>query len=638
MKNWIYILAAVMFLAALPETGWSIENTAIRNPAGLSTVPPSSFGNGLYRSPNPIDRSGNLAITGNIRRGRHFQGPVPYRSTTTFGATLGSTSLDSFLRDSAGAEDFGYYSNKYRAQPYYSPTETVATVKPGRSGVFKPVTTKVSGRVPDTFGLEALSKKQVSPRQDTGTPFATYGEWEPTSAPRSRLWSTPLTIEEVERSARSETGIYPESRKLSADQYQKQMEQLRRDLMKIRGEASKLKTEESPEDLLKLIPEPGTSESSRKYDVERPPGEALQPFERRQRPAPRAPSGGIQTQVPKEQKGTAWDSGEITSSPPGALRADKFDKELLEALRATQGQEQLIRTPDTKKGLSDTIALEQIRQQLANLETGVQGTSDAKNRVWESTQLSTPEYLQTETDTYEAAKGADQEGLYGQFANSPYLQLLSKTGQIATGETDSDVETTNANYKTTGSVVDEINALSSAALSARAKQIMGPYKSVESFNQARFQRHMVTAQAYLKQGKYYQAANSFALASIYDSKNPSAYGGKSIALFAAGEYISSALFLSRALDISERYAQSNINLTAILGSKDKIDKRIADAEEWLERSNAPELEFLLGYVYYQMGRLGPAEQAIDAAQKAMPASPAVKALKKAIAEAIKYNR
>jgi len=200
------------------------------------------------------------------------------------------------------------------------------------------------------------------------------------------------------------------------------------------------------------------------------------------------------------------------------------------------------------------------------------------------------------------------------------------------------VETTNANYKTTGSVVDEINALSSAALSARAKQIMGPYKSVESFNQARFQRHMVTAQAYLKQGKYYQAANSFALASIYDSKNPSAYGGKSIALFAAGEYISSALFLSRALDISERYAQSNINLTAILGSKDKIDKRIADAEEWLERSNAPELEFLLGYVYYQMGRLGPAEQAIDAAQKAMPASPAVKALKKAIAEAIKYNR
>lgn len=634
MKNWIYILSAVMFLASLPETSWSIENTAIRNPAGVSNVPPSILRNGLYRSPNPIDRSGNLGITGNVRRGRHFQALVPYRSTTAFGAILGSTSLDSFLRDSAGPEDFG--SNKYMAQPYYSPTGTVATVRPGSSGVFKPETTKVSGQVPDTFGLEALSKKQVSSRQDTGTTSAMKGIWEPTSASRSRLWSTPLTlegqpkrertylgvIEGAELSVPSETSVHPGSEKLGAEQYQRQMEQLQRDMMKIKSQASQLKTDTmSKEDLLKLVSEPGTSEISRKYDMERLQSpKALQPFERPRRP-------GTQTQVQKSKTPKA----EITSPD------DKFDKELLEALRATQGQEQLGMTPDTKKEFSGLPAADsRLRQE----DTGTAAEASAKKRVWEPTQLSTPQYLKTDTDIYEGTEGTNRE--------AAYYKLLRKLG----GEASSTLEATNGGYVGTGqtqdsafggpgtttSVVDEIKALSSDELSARAKRIMGPHKNLESFSQARFQRHMTTAQTYLKQGKYYQASDAFALALLYDSKNPAAYGGKSIALFAAGEYISSALFLSRALNVSEQYARSNINLTAILGDKDKIDKRIADAEEWLERSNVPELEFLLGYVYYQMGRLGPAQQAIDAAQKSKPTSPAVKALQQTIADAIRSSK
>ncbi|GAG49244.1 unnamed protein product, partial [marine sediment metagenome] len=92
--------------------------------------------------------------------------------------------------------------------------------------------------------------------------------------------------------------------------------------MKIRSQASKLKTGTmSKEDLLKLVSEPRTSEISRKYDMERLQSpKAPQPFERPQRP-------DAQTQVQKSKTPKA----EITSP-------DKFDKELLEALRATQGQ------------------------------------------------------------------------------------------------------------------------------------------------------------------------------------------------------------------------------------------------------------------------------------------------------------
>ncbi|MBA7714887.1 hypothetical protein ES703_123919 [subsurface metagenome] len=109
------------------------------------------------------------------------------------------------------------------------------------------------------------------------------------------------------------------------------------------------------------------------------------------------------------------------------------------------------------------------------------------------------------------------------------------------------------------------------------------------------------------------------------------------ALFAAGEYMSSALFLSRALEIFPEYARFKIDLVAMVGDRDKLESRIADVEEWLQRSGAPELQFLLGYVYYQMGRLQRAKQVIDAAYEKMPDSPAVIALKRAIDSAVKLD-
>jgi tetratricopeptide (TPR) repeat protein len=124
------------------------------------------------------------------------------------------------------------------------------------------------------------------------------------------------------------------------------------------------------------------------------------------------------------------------------------------------------------------------------------------------------------------------------------------------------------------------------------------------------------------------------LASIYKPDDPLAYAGKSHALFASGEYMSSALFLSRALQIFPGYAQFKIDLVAMVGDRDKLETRVADAEEWLQRSGAPELQFLLAYVYYQMDRLQRAKEAIDAVYEKMPEAPAVLTLKEAIEDSI----
>jgi tetratricopeptide (TPR) repeat protein len=160
--------------------------------------------------------------------------------------------------------------------------------------------------------------------------------------------------------------------------------------------------------------------------------------------------------------------------------------------------------------------------------------------------------------------------------------------------------------------------------------ISGSHKTFASLSHDRFNEHMRAAEVYLKEGKYYRAADAYTMASVYKRGDPLAYAGKSHALFAAGEYMSSALFLSRALKVFPEYAQLKIDIVTMVGSRDKLESRIVDIEEILERVDVPELQFLLGYVYYQMDRLGKAKESIDAAYEEMSDSSAVIELRKAI--------
>lgn len=179
--------------------------------------------------------------------------------------------------------------------------------------------------------------------------------------------------------------------------------------------------------------------------------------------------------------------------------------------------------------------------------------------------------------------------------------------------------------------------MTQAEISAQARLILGQYQDFASYLEDKYRRAIRAARVYLKQGRFYRAADAYTLACIYKSNDPVAYAGKSQALFAAGEYVSSALYLSRAVEISSQLARSKVDLVALLGGKNQLQKRIADAKEWLKNSGAAELQLLLGYVYYQTGDLQQAKQAIDAAYKQMPGSMAVKLVKKAIEDAIKQS-
>lgn len=506
MKMRVLYIVGLVFLAAFSGIGW-----AVGNPVGPSTVPPSSGRSGLIRSPNPIDTSRNLVVTGNVGGGKHFRGVVPYRSTSDFGAPTGSSLLDSFLRRSIG-QGSERYTGRY--EPYYSQTRTVTTTRPGQSAVIRPPTTLISGRaaVSDSIGtLPPLSPQRV-----------VVPESKPGLALR-RLRPMSMTPRQLEKMISSEVAALGRGGEPAAEQRQARTEQFRRDLKQVKDTAAELERGlAGRDDFLKLSAPKKLGEDVRQRE----------------------------TPIPKEQAGKRGPEAPFIGFEAPDKKLDVYE----------QMKRQIL---GLRKPFKPSAAIQETK-----------GPAEGEEEAAE-----------------EAAGGEGEEG-------------------------------------------PPIDELSGVRLSARAKTVMGSYESFASFSEDKFNRYIRAAEQYLKQGKYYRAADAYTLASIYKSDDPLAYAGKSHALFAAGEYMSSALFLSRALAIFPEYARFKIDIEAMVGDRDKLESRVADVEEWLGRSGAAELQFLLGYVYYQMDRPERAKEAIDGAYEKMPDAPAVIALKEAIYEYI----
>ncbi|MHB0945928.1 MAG: tetratricopeptide repeat protein [Sedimentisphaerales bacterium] len=163
-----------------------------------------------------------------------------------------------------------------------------------------------------------------------------------------------------------------------------------------------------------------------------------------------------------------------------------------------------------------------------------------------------------------------------------------------------------------------------------AEATVGVHKSFATQANDKFNYYMRTAEEFLKAGKYYRAADAYSMAGIYKSDDPLAFAGKSHALFASGEYMSSAYFLSRAINIFPQYVKFKIGLVEMIPDKDRLESRIADIKAWIQRSDSPELSFLLAYIYYQLDKIELATEAINSAAAKIPDSIPVTALKQAI--------
>ena len=141
---------------------------------------------------------------------------------------------------------------------------------------------------------------------------------------------------------------------------------------------------------------------------------------------------------------------------------------------------------------------------------------------------------------------------------------------------------------------------------------------------------MAYAWKLLREQKFYQAADAFTTASLYQPQKPESYGGKAVALFASGDYLYASQLLALAFEVSPDYAKINLDLADLIGSKTKLDERIADLQKFAGQDNSGRLYFLLAYVQFKTGQLPQAKTSIDQTLKLMPDTPAFKTLKSAI--------
>ena len=535
----ILIVFRFSLLACFALSGFGM---AIENSVGSATTVASNVRSGLVRSVNPINSTSGLVVTGNVGGGRHFRGVVPYNAISDFGGTLGSSSLDSFLRRS-GSGYYGIYTG--RGTPYYSQTGTVTTTRAGRSGVSRPPAAEMGGRgAAGRFAPDAWLGGQVLPDSEGAGASERLRGLELGAAPEPvrDFWGSPaasrkmgtrpmsMSLQEMEKMILAEADAYQQSRKLAAEQFQAKREQFEQRLGQVGEEVLELKKGLTGGD------EPLGSSTTGAVSWE-----AAQPFELRE----------------------------------PAEKAEEKDKRL-------DVYEQMERQLDTQ--LPSSIGIEQ-----------------------------------------------------------PTPSVRERGATVA-----DEIQEAEVDYKAEG-----VNRPSGVSLSiARARRILGSHESFADFSKDKFNQYILAAESYLGQGRYYRAADAYTLALVYRPEDPLAYAGKGHALFAAGEYMSSALFLSRALEIfpgflscktgqsgvPPEYARFKIDIEQMVGDRDKLESRIVDVEQLLSRkgrlpaeaSESGELEFLLGYVYYQMGRLERAKTAIEAAYEKMPEAPAVIALKQTI--------
>ncbi|MGB2806941.1 MAG: hypothetical protein WBC22_04330 [Sedimentisphaerales bacterium] len=565
MKNRIFILLAVVFFACLSDTGWALAQTgygnpSIRSPIGPPTVPQSSYRSGLFPSPNPIDTSGNQVITGNVGGGKHFRGVVPYNAISDFSGTTTSTTFNSFLRRSASSGGLGILPGRY--SPYYSPSGTVTTTRPGLRSVVRPPTSQISGRTVEGFTVPSVPQQQTLAGPKISTPDISY---------------RPMRFkpQHLEKLILDGTLTYAEAKRLVDEQNVAQMERLKQDLGQLQHRAPPLKQSLIVRD------------------------ESLRPF----------------SELGKDA---------VTLQPPTLLKIREqekqqeplHDKRLLtgkDGLINLRTQEQTDEVGKEEKDVSGLDVYERMKQEIESIQ--------AKYSIPEAR-----DSKQTSSIEGEQSKAGESQKEPKEKTPS---EILINQMQIALAE-EEEIDELEAELLRQATSIKPQEKLTGVALSIRAQSIRGEHKTFASYSEDNFNQHMRAAEQYLKEGKYYRAADTYTLASIYKSKDPLAYAGKSHALFAAGGYMSSSLFLSRTLEIFPEYARFKIDLVGMVGDRDKVESRIANIEEWLQISDSGELQFLLGYVYYQLGRAGEAKKAIDAAYEKLPDAPAVKTLKKAI--------
>jgi len=178
-------------------------------------------------------------------------------------------------------------------------------------------------------------------------------------------------------------------------------------------------------------------------------------------------------------------------------------------------------------------------------------------------------------DTYERLKKARQERKDEAFRKDLMEEIAPVEIEPQDDETeipldkDSSREPSDQTEAAEPGSLDEYNKATDTH--ARALEIRGEHATFAEYADAKFKKYIRTAQEFIKEGKYYLAADAYSLAEVYDLGNIEATVGMAHCLFAAGEYMSSAFLIRKTLRMQPEYAKETTPLGDLLIDRDMIE-------------------------------------------------------------------
>jgi hypothetical protein len=208
---------------------------------------------------------------------------------------------------------------------------------------------------------------------------------------------------------------------------------------------------------------------------------------------------------------------------------------------------------------------------------------------------------------------------------SDYYQQLEKQWQLSSPSSES-ITTPETPGETEGKSATRLPLETPATVMTPQQRVasLGAGKeSADQFSRRQFTNFMSKGEQYMRQGRYYQAADAFGNAAFYNTANPLVWLAQSHALFAAGEFMSSAFYLNKCLSLAVPPPGGDVDLKRIFPGAEEFNKRYEDLKKSQERSQEPMMLFLRGYIEYQTGDLASAVGTLTQAAQLLPNTPAV---------------
>ncbi|MHC5086992.1 MAG: tetratricopeptide repeat protein, partial [Planctomycetota bacterium] len=191
-----------------------------------------------------------------------------------------------------------------------------------------------------------------------------------------------------------------------------------------------------------------------------------------------------------------------------------------DAEKETEGSE------DIKGFFDETLSLEQMEQNQEDEETPALEEDALTKLLKESQEIDDEQELEPESDEATKTETGDETKLFD--------RTRPKRASVQT----EDIE----------------------ALAEKGREVLGEHETFASLADEKFDGFMNAAEEFIRNGQFYKAADTYALAIIWKPEDARGYLGQSFSLFAAGEYMSSAYYLGRAFELNPKAATKKYNL------------------------------------------------------------------------------